>query len=60
MRDLNDRETAELFPEEYERAEREVRELARNQRRLRSNKYRNRPCPCGSGRKYKNCCRGGS
>ena len=22
----------------------------------RSNKDRNKPCPCGSGRKYKNCC----
>jgi len=25
-------------------------------RTLKKNKYRNKPCPCGSGKKYKKCC----
>lgn len=34
----------------------QVMELARRSKRKRKNWMRNRPCSCGSGKKFKRCC----
>lgn len=42
--------------EAVELTKKQLREMARTDKRLRANKLRNLPCPCGSGKKFKKCC----
>jgi len=42
-------------PNQQEAAERDTREVKREPIRVEKTVGRNDPCPCGSGKKYKNC-----
>jgi preprotein translocase subunit SecA len=42
--------------ESTEPTEKEFEELRKAAFKARKNWMRNKPCPCGSGKKYKNCC----
>ena len=46
----------ELKPNEIPLSEQEVIDLRKKSFKLRKNWMRNKPCQCGSGKKFKHCC----